>query len=307
MSDILVFSPVPAEALKYRALLERALPGVSIVHASAGEDAGRVIAAAEILFGWKFPEGLLGKAKSLRWIHKVSAGVEDVVSDPDRSGSVRLSRSDGSVIAPRMVEYVLCAIYATTQNLMQAMRQKSDRRWEYYMVGRAAGKTVGIAGLGDIGLAIANALNRNDIRVVGWRRSEGAPPHGVDRIYSGRGQLNDFVSGCDFVVSVLPSTAETRHVFNADVFAAMRPDGVFINIGRGASVDENALAEAISANESAAPCSTCSTKNLYLKPAHSGISIASSSHHMCRGRSFRRTWFRCSLRTIIGTRPENVF
>jgi glyoxylate/hydroxypyruvate reductase len=245
MTSILVFSPDEPEALRYRQLLEAALPGAPIGSASTAKEARPFIADAEIIFGWKFPAGLLGQAASLRWIHKVSAGVEDVVSDPGRPASVRLSRSDGSVIAPRMSEYVLAAIYATNQKLMQAVHQQAGGLWRYYMVDRAAEKTVGIAGLGDIGSAIAAALHKNGMRVVGWRRSKAQPPNGVDRVYSGRAELRDFVSECDFVVSVLPSTEETKNVFDADVFAAMRPDAVFVNIGRGASVDEDALADAI--------------------------------------------------------------
>src|SRR5260370_1291116 len=141
MTSILVFSPDEPGALKYRQLLEAALPGAPIGSASTAEEARPFIADAEIIFRWKVPAGLLGQAASLR--------------------------------------------------------------------------------------------------------SKAQPPNGVDRVFSGRAELRDFVSECDFVVSVLPSTEETKNVFDADVFAAMRPDAVFVNIGRGASVDEDALADAI--------------------------------------------------------------
>lgn len=242
---ILVFSPDPPEAEKYRQLLEGELTGVKLSCASTLDQARPVLDSVEVIVGWKFPAGLLAGARALKWVHKVSAGVEDVVSDPARPASLRLSRSDGAVIAPRMVEYVLSAIYLTTQKLMLAVEQQRGKVWNSYPIGLAAGRTVGVAGLGDIGMAIAGALHRNGMRVVGWRRSEAPKPACVDRVYVGGSQLNQFAGACDFLVSVLPATGETRNVFDATVFAAMRPGAVFINVGRGSSVDETALASAI--------------------------------------------------------------
>ncbi|HTV71255.1 MAG TPA: D-2-hydroxyacid dehydrogenase [Rhizobiaceae bacterium] len=165
----------------------------------------------------------------------------DLVRDP----ALMVSRTDGSAIAPRMVEYVLGAIYATTQQFPRAWAQARDRAWRPYLVGRASGKVVGVAGLGDIGALIALALNRNGMRVVGWRRSKAPLPDGVDKVYHGADELPAFASACDFLVSVLPATDQTKRIFDADIFAAMKREAVFINVGRGHSVDEDALADAL--------------------------------------------------------------
>src|SRR5258708_40203474 len=144
-----------------------------------------------------------------------------------------------------MREYVQAENYAKHKTMMQAGQQQADGLWRSYMMNRAADKTVGIAGLGDIGSAIAAALHKNGMRVVGWRRSKAQPPNGVDRVYSGRAERRDFVSECDFVVSVLPSTEETKNVFDADVVAARAPDAVFVNICVGARLERAPLADAI--------------------------------------------------------------
>lgn len=249
MTNILVLSPDAGEAEKYRGLLESALPQDVRVHAGTSTDPGPRLADAEILFGWKYPPELIARASALRWVHKISAGVEDVVGACRSHPSARLTRTDGIIIAPRMVEYVLAAVFVTSQNLMRAVRQQAERRWASYAVGRASGQTIGVAGLGDIGLEIARSLHRNGMRVLGWRRSMGPPPDGVERVYAGNEELAAFVSECAFVVSVLPATAETDRIFNADVFAAMRPDATFINVGRGLSVDEDALAQALASGQ----------------------------------------------------------
>jgi len=244
-TQVLIFTPDAREAERYGELLRASIDDANFTVASSAEDARSAIGQAEILFGWKFPAGLLARARALRWIHKVSAGVEDIVFNPDLPASVRLTRSAGAAIAPRMIEYVLCAIYMTTQHFPRALRQQQRKLWSNYMVDKAEGKIVGIAGLGDIGSAIAQALAKNGMRVLGWRRSRGEAVPGIERVFAGREELEAFVSACDFVVSVLPTTAETKDVFSAAVFSAMKSHAVFINVGRGASVDENALADAV--------------------------------------------------------------
>lgn len=144
-----------------------------------------------------------------------------------------------------MIEYVLGAIFAMTQQFPRAWAQSRQRVWQSYLVGRASGKVAGVAGLGDIGTLVALALHRNGMRVVGWRRSEAPVPAGVEKVYRGAGELAAFASACDFVVSVLPATDDTKCIFGSDVFAAMKPEAVFINVGRGHSVDEDALADAL--------------------------------------------------------------
>lgn len=241
---ILVYTPASSDAETYAGLIRARFPDADLAAASSAETAADVIAAVEVLFGYGFPPGLLKDAPRLRWIHKASAGVEDVIYAPERPPGLRLTRTDGAAIAPRMVEYVLGAIFHFTQDFARAARQQRERRWAGYKVDRAEGKTVGVAGLGDIGSAVARRLAANGMHVVGWRRSSGLVD-GVERAFAGRPQLTDFVGRCDFVVAVLPATRETDRLFDADVFAAMRPGAVFINVGRGNSVDEDALASAL--------------------------------------------------------------
>jgi len=252
VAEILVFAPDKAEAAHYWRLLAAELVGTNIAVASTIEEAKPYISTIPILVGWKFPKDLIGQAKSLRWIHKVSAGVEDVVGATDRPVGLLLTRTGGAAIAPRMVEYVLAAIYTNTQQFLRAIKQGLNKQWSPYAIDLAAGKTVGVAGVGEIGTEIARALQKNGMRVLGWRRSDSKLAPGVDHVFHGRDELCEFVSSCDFVVSVLPATAETANVFDAHVFAAMRSGAVFINVGRGTTVDETALAEAISRHHVAA-------------------------------------------------------
>ena len=243
---ILVHSPVDGEAQRYAQLVLAEIPDASLAVSSSAREALDAIGSAEVLFGWKFPPTLFSRAERLRWVHKVSAGVDDVVSHLDLPPNVAVTRSDGALIAPRMVEYVLGAIFSIVQCFPLAWAQQQARRWKSFPVGLARGRTVGIAGLGDIGTAIAQAIRLNGMRVIGWRRSRTETP-AVERLYVGPSELEAFVSQCDFVVLVLPATHETQALFSHEVLSAMKPSAHLINVGRGSCVQEDALVEAIRA------------------------------------------------------------
>lgn len=245
MADIVVFSPDREEALEYKRLLESEISDLEIAAFSSSSEAHSEIQSAKILFGWKFPKDIFIGAQRLQWIHKVSAGVEDVVSNPDIPIDVRITRTCGALIAPRMVEYVLGAIFSCTQKFHLAFENQIEKRWLPYKVDRASGKTVGVAGLGDIGAEIARRLCANNMRVVGWRKTQSNDIPGVEKIFYGIDGLSAFASECDFVVSVLPATPETDLLFSREVFTSVRPGAFFINIGRGNCVDEAALVEAV--------------------------------------------------------------
>lgn len=241
--DILVFVPAPGDAERYRRLIRDRYPQAPIHAAATAQAAEEVIADIEILFGWRVPLALLQKARRLRWMQKTGAGVEDVLESGLPDG-VTLTRCDGGLLAPRMIEYVLGAIYAHTQKFDRAREQQARRHWSYYMVERASGRTLAIAGLGDIGRRLAERAVANEIRTLGWKRGADAVPC-VERVYTGRAGLLEMLACSDFVVAVLPHTVETEGIFDAEAFAAMPAGASFINIGRGGAVDEAALVDAL--------------------------------------------------------------
>jgi glyoxylate/hydroxypyruvate reductase A len=242
--EILVFCPEPEQAERYRELILARHPGAPVVSASSAQQAEPYIDRAEILLGWKVPAALLRRATRLRWMQKTGAGVEDLVLGNALPEHVRLTRCDGVLLAPRMIEYVLGAIYARTQKFHLAWTQQGERVWQPYMVDRAEGSVLGVAGLGDIGGAIARRAVANGFKVIGWRRSPQAEPD-LDRVFVGLEQLKAFVALCDYLVLVLPLTNATRDMFDADILSAAKQGCFLINVGRGGVIVEPALVNAL--------------------------------------------------------------
>jgi glyoxylate/hydroxypyruvate reductase A len=244
VGPVLVYSMYDFDLERFRRILSVARPDLTVNYAGSLSQAQPFLADAEILYGWGFSGELLRSMRKLRWVQKMGAGVDDIVNVWPFGGDVLLTRTDGRLIAPRMVEYVIAAILDRSLKLDLARRLQAERRWSYFEMGSIRQLTVGVAGLGQIGVEIACALRALGARVVGWRRSDAAAD-GVSQQFVGDAALADFVAPCDAVVLALPLTADTRHIVNAELLGHFKPGTHLINVGRGGLVDERALLAAI--------------------------------------------------------------
>jgi len=242
--EVLVYHINPQRARSVQDGVRARFPNLTVHVASTPAEAETVVDRVEIIAGWGFPSGLLARAGRLRWFHKLAAGVDDVVLSGALPAGVILTRTDGRVFAGRMAEYVLAYILAFCQGIRRCLAQQQTHKWEPFLTRLAAGSTVGVAGVGDIGREVARKAAALGMRVVGWRRSPG-PVEGIEKMYFGPDQFHAFLGEADFVVVVLPLTAATRGLFDAAAFAAMRPGAYLINVGRGPIVDEQALLDAL--------------------------------------------------------------
>jgi phosphoglycerate dehydrogenase-like enzyme len=110
--------------------------------------------------------------------------------------------------------------------------------------GELAEKTIGLLGFGHIGKAIAVRAKAFEMKVHVANRSPVAASPLVDRSF-GLNDLGEFWSSADFFVVSVPSNADTLGMVNAESFAAMRTSAIILNVGRGPTIDERALYEAL--------------------------------------------------------------
>jgi glyoxylate/hydroxypyruvate reductase A len=142
-----------------------------------------------------------------------------------------------------MAEYALAFVLQEQRHLRQYHNQQMRSEWTSYPPRTAADTTVAVLGLGRIGLLVAQRFIANDFKVAGWSRGRKDIPD-VD-CYAGVDGLPEALAAADYVVSVLPSTPQTRSMFNHDLFKNFNPQAFFINVGRGDLVDETGLMQAL--------------------------------------------------------------
>jgi phosphoglycerate dehydrogenase-like enzyme len=203
-----------------------------------------------VIFNWSGSGELLREVflmcPRVRWVHCRAAGLDNLLFPELIASPVPLTNGTGVFSAP-LGEFVLAAILFFAKDFRRLIRQQAQGLWEPFDVTEISGRTVGIVGYGDIGRAVATRVSAMGMQVVAMRR-HGPPPSNVDplvsRIYGPDG-LREMIAGCHYLVVTAPLTAETRGMIGAREFAAMRPDAVVINIGRGPVIDEAAMIQAL--------------------------------------------------------------
>lgn len=190
---------------------------------------------------------LLTATPHLKLVQVPFAGVDSVDLATVRQAGVPLANSHGN--REVTAEHAVALMFALTRRIIQYDRDLRKGIWHGFatmdepVIG-LFGKTVGIVGLGNIGMHILRICRNMNMKVLGLKHSPGATCSDlVDRAY-GSDERMEFLRACDFVIDVLPLTAETENFFGAAEFEAMRGHW-FINIGRGRTVDEHALFTAL--------------------------------------------------------------
>jgi len=204
--------------------------------------AERIECADVILGSISFPARLLPRARRLKWIQVTGVGVDGFLAQGGLPAGVLLTRVDAS-FGDRIAEYVIGHLLALTQCLRDVHEAQAARRWEPMTVECIKGWTMGIAGTGSIGRAIAERARGMGMRTVGLSRTA-RDLRGFEACY-GPDRLAEFLSGLDVVVLCLPLTRETRGLIGRKALARMKQSAILVNVARGAIVDEAALIDAL--------------------------------------------------------------
>ena len=234
---------------------QRALfrPGLGINEGPAALELKHLLAGADAVFaGIDIPPELLQIAPNLRWLHTTGAGVENQLAAGFGRGSYTFTNGSGPH-AISISEYLLLIALALIKQLPFYQRAQIEHRWgrprgsAQHPSFELYGKTIGVVGLGDIGLAAAERFHALGCRVIGSRRSAQSRQPGegpVDELV-GPGDLPYLLQQSDFVILSLPLTPETRHLINAETLRQMKPTAFLLNISRGGVIDEPALVAAL--------------------------------------------------------------
>jgi len=260
--NVLVARPFPAALMNK---LENISPRFNItqrVPASA-EELADLVGSVEILYAPALlpePED----APRLRWVQIHSAGADQILQHRLFTATDVTITTTSGIHAVNIAEYVFAQMLAFAHRLPTMFEDKRAKnwpedRWERYLPHELRGATVGIVGYGSIGREVARLADAFGMRVLAVKANlrqltreyayslpgTGDPEAEIpDRIYPVEA-LASMARECDYLVLTLPLTERTRHLVNANIFAAMKSTAVLINVARGGVVDEAALIDAL--------------------------------------------------------------
>jgi phosphoglycerate dehydrogenase-like enzyme len=218
---------------------------------------------ADVLFGIPRNSGAglveaLRAAPRVRWVQARNAGAGEQLGaalelDPELLRDVSVTSVSGIHAGP-LAEFALLGLLAFAKRLPALARDKAARAWPEVppTMGVLEGRTVLVVGLGEIGLAVARLAGAAGMRVLGVKRTATAVP-GVDEVAAPE-RLAELAARADALVVTLPLTDATRGLVGAAALRALRPGAVVVNVGRGAVIDEPALAEALRDGQLAGAC-----------------------------------------------------
>jgi phosphoglycerate dehydrogenase-like enzyme len=214
-------------------MLEQLPEGTSLAVGTAPEAFERLAAAASVILNWSGTAALLRQVLPLcprvRWVHTRSAGLDDVLFPELAEMPLVLTNGNG-VFSDSLGEFALAAILFFAKGFRRLVRSQE----------------AGIVGYGSIGRAVAARLRPLGMKLLALRRGgpEAQPDAWVERVYSPHERL-EMIARCDYLVVSAPLTAATRGMIGEAEFAAMKPEAVVINIGRGPVIDEAAMLRAL--------------------------------------------------------------
>ena len=227
------------DADEYRSILEQSKLPDLIIDKELTE-------TCEILFGSPFSiRDVLGKLPNLRWVQSTWAGVEPLL-DPSLRRDYTLTNARG-VFGGLMSEYIFGYLLAHERKIFERREAQKNKQWDTSLTGSLRGKTIGLLGVGSIGAEVAQTAKVFGMTVRGYTRTSKASAQ-VDRYYHGD-ELLEFVNGLDYLVNILPNTKETKKIIDAKTLSALPSHAIFINVGRGSTVDEPALLKVLQENK----------------------------------------------------------
>ena len=231
-----------ADAARVRA----AAPDMRVVVTEDRAAIEGLLEEVEIATGW-FPHDLVTRAPGLRWLQQWGAGVDWLLRQPEVMHLDFILTNASGVHAIPISEQIMAYLLAFARQLPAAVRAQERGAWQKTSrddVFELAGKTMLLIGVGAIGertAAIASALG---VRVLGIRRDPARGAPGVAAMYA-PDRLLDLLPEADFVVLTAPLNRATRGMIGERELRAMKDTAYLVNIGRGGTIQEQVLIQAL--------------------------------------------------------------
>jgi len=185
------------------------------------------------------------RAKNVKWVHSLSAGVEKLLIPEFAHSPVPLTNARG-VFKRSLAEFVVLGMLYFYKHVRRLVENQRSHRWDDFTVDWLPGKIMGVVGYGEIGRECASLAKVLGVKIYATRRKpelSAADPI-LDRVFAAS-DLHQMLKQVDVVVAAAPLTPDTRHMLSGPEFEAMKPSALVMNVGRGPVIDEPALIRAL--------------------------------------------------------------
>jgi phosphoglycerate dehydrogenase-like enzyme len=249
MPNLLILTEVQESMrARYKAMLLERFPQLTINVVGHHNEVGPYIADTDVLLCFSPPmaDHVVRDAPKLKWIQALGTGVDNIIDLPSLGKEVVVTNIRGIHGAP-VSEATIAFMLSLARNMPRTVHAQDASRWERLPAQLLCGKTVGILGVGLIAEYLAPICKQFGMTVVGITGSP-RPMPSFDRMVK-RDDLLKVVRELDFLVVLIPMSAETRNIVGEKVLAAMKPSAYLVNVARGGVVDEPALIKALESGQ----------------------------------------------------------
>ncbi len=249
MPNLLILTEVQeAMRARYKQMLLARFPELSIAVVGHHNEVDPYIADTDVLLCFSPPmaDHVVRDAPKLKWIQALGTGVDNIVDLPSLGKEVVVTNIRGIHGAP-VSEATIAFMLSLARDLPRSVHAQDRSTWERWPAGLLTGKMVGILGVGLIAEYLAPICKAFGMKVIGITGGPRETP-GFDRMVA-RDELAAVAPELDFLVVLIPMSADTRNIVGEKVFAAMKPSAYLVNVARGGVVDEAALIAALESGQ----------------------------------------------------------
>ena len=197
----------------------------------------------KMILTWKAPQGSFKGYKNVQVIGSLGAGVDHLFEDPSLPQNIKMTRIVDENLIGDMQEFMLALALNSIKNLNVYSGFKQKNIWKPVPYKRVADVTVGIMGLGVLGIAVAKTLHQTGFKITGWANSK----KDIDGLksFAGNDQLDDFLTTAEILVCLLPLTDKTEGILNKKLFERLPENAHLINVARGGHLVDQDLTAAL--------------------------------------------------------------
>lgn len=182
----------------------------------------------------------LNKYNNLKWIQLITSGFDNIDLNYLKNRNIELSNAN-DVFSIAIAEDVISKILYINKQMKFYEANRKTKTWETKEVlHEIYGSTIGIIGVGSIGIETAKRLKAFNTKILGYRRRNEAEAY-FDQIYTDKKGLNHLLKVSDYIVLAIPLNDATYHLINKETLALMKKSAVLINVARGEVVNQEDL------------------------------------------------------------------